>query len=367
MNGILTFLYKNWQQFDLQCYGTPARLSYVVLTPRFRASSHVIFLVLAESQPEPVLVIKVPRLANRSTGIEREVANLRAVQSLRPGGFDSIPRVVAFEEYQSRPILVETALVGQPMEPAIVRRDLKRCCNAMLAWLTDIQSLDCSADKRDTGWFERLVERPLHHFANVFPLSDEETRLLDRTWKVVALLRGMSLPLVFEHGDLCHPNILLRKRGGVGVVDWEIAEPRGLPACDLFFFLTYAAFALHNASTSRSYLPAFHDAFFGRRAWAQPYVRFYAERMQLAPHVLTPLFILCWARYTVGLLVRLGDGRSSQEPAGSDTAAWLRANRFYALWQHAVAHMDELAWHDCQGRASEVAGKQPVTTSKAKH
>jgi len=346
MNTVLAFLHRNWRRLDLDRYDVPERLSCVIMTPRFRASSHVVFFVLPEGQPDPVLVAKMPRLAGTSASIEREVANLRAIQASRPGGFDSIPRVIAFEEYGGRAILVETALVGRPMDPPAVRRDLTGCCNAVTAWLAEVQQLACSPIPAGPDWFERLVERPLRYFEDVFPLSAEERRMLEQTWELVAPLREASLPLVFEHGDLSHPNVMLLKDGAPGVVDWELAEPHGLPAYDLFFFLTYAAFALHNARSNGKYLPAFHAAFFSHGAWARPYVRGYAEQLQLPPHTLTPLFVLSWARYMVGLLIRLGGAGHTQERLGPETAAWLRANRYYALWLHTVTHLHELDWYE---------------------
>src|SRR5262249_20122804 len=154
---------------------------------------------------------------------------------------------VAFEEHLGRPILVETALVGAPMDPATVRRSQARCCAAVAGWLADLPQPERTAHGDAVSWFGRLAEGPLRHFERVFPLNVEEQRLLERTWELIAPLRDAELPLVFEHGDLSHPNIMLLKNGAPGVVDWELAEPRGLPACDLFFFLTYIAFALHNA------------------------------------------------------------------------------------------------------------------------
>jgi len=342
MNTVLTYLANNRQRLDLARYGVPERLTSVVVTPRFRASSHVVFLVLAPGRPEPLLVAKLPRLDGIGASTEREVANLRAVQDLRAGGFDSIPRVVAYEEYLGRPILVETALVGRPMDPATVRRDRAACCEAVVAWLAALQQ-PAGELGEGAGWFGRLVEAPLRYFERVFPLSIEEARLLERTWEMVAPLHDIALPPVFEHGDLSHPNIMLLSDGTLGVVDWELADPRGLPAYDLFFFLTYAAFAVQNARKSDDYLAAFQAAFFGPAAWARPYIVDYARRLDLPLLTLTPLFVLSWARYMISLLQRLDAGRAtSQLPP--ETADWLRANRYYALWRHAVMHAITLDW-----------------------
>ncbi|HBY96445.1 MAG TPA: hypothetical protein DEP84_21295 [Chloroflexi bacterium] len=346
MNTVLSFLHDNQQRLGLERYGAPARMACVVVTPRFRASSHVVFLLLPEGSSDPALVAKLPRLAGASEGVEREAANLRAVQASRPGGFDSIPRVVAFETYRGRQILLETALVGQPMDRATVRRDFVGCCDAVARWLAELQQPARDPAGADSHWFERLVERPLHHFTELFPLSADEASMLERTWELVAPLRGAKLPLVFEHSDLSAPNLMLLRHGGPGAVDWELATPRGLPTYDLFFFLSYVAFALHTPRSTAEYVSAFHAAFFGQSAWARPYVRAYAERLQLPVQVLTPLFVLCWARYTASLLTRLGAAGRPGESLGADTAAWLRANRYYALWHHTLRQVSELHWFD---------------------
>jgi aminoglycoside phosphotransferase len=343
VNTLLTFLKSNWQRLDLARYGTPDRLSCVIITPRFRASSHVVFLLLADGQPDPMLVAKVPRLAEASDSLRREAANLSLIQSIRSGGFDSIPRIVAFEEYGGRPLLIETALAGQPMDRRMVRRHLTRCCEAALAWLTEVQSSLSGANESTKSWFERQVEAPLDHVACAFSASAEEVRLLEETRDLVAPLRDEALPLVVEHGDLSHPNLFLLQSGGLGVVDWELAEPHGLPTHDLFFFLCYVAFAWHDARKHEENVSAFHTAFFGRSAWARRYVQIYADRLRLPPRVLTPLFVLGWVRYMAGLLTRLGE-TDHVDGVGADTVTWLRSNRYYALWRHALAHLDELRW-----------------------
>ncbi len=346
MNSIVTFLESNRQRFDLERYGAASHLSCVMLTPRFRASSHVVFLVLAGGKPDPVLVAKVPRLTSAVASIEREVANLREIEVAQPGWFDSVPRVIAYEECYGRPVLVETALAGRMMDPATVRRDLAGCCAAVSEWLCKTERPRLGASTGNENWYERLVDQPLRQFSDVFPLSTDETQLLERTWAMMEPLRGTSLPMVVEHGDLSHPNIILRDDGELGVVDWELADVNGVPACDLFFFLTYAAFALGKARAGRDYVSSFHTAFFGRAAWARRYVTAYAEALQLSQHLLTPLFVLCWVRYTVGLLRRLGGNDFMEQAVDGTTAAWLRSNRYYALWRHAVDHLDELDWSD---------------------
>jgi hypothetical protein len=175
----------------------------------------------------------------------------------------------------------------------------------------------------------------------MFPLSDEEKRLLEQTCELIAPLRAADMTAVFEHGDLSAPNILIAGPDGLGVVDWELAEPQGLPGIDLFFFLTFVAFSQRRIRKQTDYLIAFHKAFFGPGAWAWPYVMRYATKLQLSAEVLKPLFILCWSRYVTNIVMRLHD-LSSRAGLEEETATWLRTNRYYALWRHTVQHVQEL-------------------------
>lgn len=342
MNLVLDFLESNRARLKLDRARVPERLTSVMLTPRFRASRHVVFLVLPVGKPYPVLVAKVPRLSERSPSLTREAAAISAVQAMRPGGFDSIPRLVAFEEHRGYPILVETALNGQLLDPPRVRRDLDGACELALEWLTDLPSTPAAS--AEPGWFDRQASQPLRTFAQAFPLNVPEERMLIRTQELVAPLQHAGLPRVVEHGDVSHPNLIALHAQNLGVVDWELAEMQGVPACDMFFFLTYAAFAQDDARTRRDFLTPFTEAFFGPNAWAVPYVEQYARRLQIGLEHLTPLFVLCWARYMSRLLLRLYNDRPTPGGVEPETAAWLRDNRYYALWRHTLDHLDELGW-----------------------
>lgn len=346
MNVVGEFLTASWTRLGLERCGEPGALSYLFLTPRFRASRHVVVLVFASPAPVPVLVAKVPRLADGDAELAREAANLRAVHALRPGGFGSIPRVVAFEPWAGRPLLVETALAGRAMDRGMVRRDPGHACRLLRDWLADVGRpvAQLPAGAEASAALERLVDRPLRRLAELLPLDAEERALLVRTHDLVAPLRLAGWPQVFAHGDLAAPNVLRLARGGAGVVDWELAEPHGLPAGDLFFFLSYVALARARARSVRQEVAAFADAFFGPRAWARGEVLAYAERIGLAEALLTPLFVACWARYAAGLVVRLGTDESGAPSLGPDTVGWWRANRYYALWRYAVDHVAALDW-----------------------
>jgi len=225
-----------------------------------------------------------------------------------------------------------------------VRRRPGKCLDAVMSWLLDLESATLKQNTKDTNWFTRLATRPLDYFEKTLPQLSVENGLIDRTKRLVSPLNEAVIPLVFEHGDLSSPNILMDEQNRIGVVDWELAEPEGLPAADLFFFLTYVAFARNKTTKLNDQLQAFHKAFFGDDAWAQPNVLYYADRFQLSPQLLKPLFILSWGRYVSNMVSRLENISNSSTDFEQETAPWLRSNRYFAIWNHSINHLDELSF-----------------------
>lgn len=319
--------------------GRIERASCILLTPRFRTSRHVVGLLVPEGAVEPKLVVKMPRVPGDSGGLAREAAVLTAVHEAWPDSSKTVPRILAFEE-GDRPVLVETALSGRLLTPAMFRREPTRYVDSVVAWLIGL-----AATRRngiEAGWYERLLERPLEHVAESVPLPADEANLVKRTLELVEPLREAELPEVVEHGDLSYPNLIWTSENRVGVVDWELAEEHGLPLQDLAYFLTYATFALRRPANTTAEVAAFHDAFFSRGGWARTRVEAYARDLALDRELLAPLFVACWARSVARLVDRIGGEEA--EPMSEEAVAWIQQNRYYALWRYAIAHADGLVW-----------------------
>jgi aminoglycoside phosphotransferase len=267
VNPVATYVAEHHERLGLERFGIARRPPCVLLTPRFKRSRHVIALVLAEERQGPALVGKLPRRATDAAGLAREAENLRAVR--RALSDASVPTVLAFEDDRTHPLLLETGLEGVPLSPAALRRNRRGAAEAVAGWLERLALATASAPV-DDAWYERLVREPLRSVAASTPALG---RLVKLTLARSEPLLDAGLPLVFEHGDLCHPNLLLGPDGRLGVLDWERARPDGLPGHDLFFFLAYAA-----------------------DPWAWGLAERYAERVGLDPALLRPLLALSCAR-----------------------------------------------------------------------
>lgn len=289
MNAAAGYLAAQRERLGLDPLGlreTPC----MFITPRFRESRHVVILLLSPESGRPVLVAKLPRLTACDRALAREACNLRALENVQ-GELDegSVPALVAFEEDGHYPLLLQTALCGEPISPAAIRRNRCGVVTAASRWLEQLGA--ATRRQADGTWYERLVTAPLHALAA--RATDAQVReLVGGTLALAEALRGARMPLVFEHGDFGHPNLLLRPGGRLGVLDWERSDPAGLPAQDLFFFLAHAA--LVGARHRRE--QTLRAAFFGPRSWAWEIAERYARCLAFDAELLGPLLAVCCAR-----------------------------------------------------------------------
>jgi aminoglycoside phosphotransferase (APT) family kinase protein len=288
---------------------------------------------------EPVLVAKAARLRGDGSGVDREAHALSDIHARGARMGDTIPRLVGVVDCHGHPVLVQTALRGKPLDPALIRRDRENTTADVVSWITKLHRSTLIEATDRAAWFATHVERPLRTLEVALGDDAEDRRLLNETRRQLEPLRDIPLPYVVEHCDLSHPNLFRLHSGDIGVIDWELADVYGIPLADLYFFLTYAARASSNARSEREEMRAFEAAFVGPEPWSRFYVEKYLRELSLRHDVAGPLFVLTWTRYLAGLAQRLaceGDGKSSDGEKRKSSAEWLRGNRYHYFWMRAV-------------------------------
>jgi aminoglycoside phosphotransferase len=320
---LLHYLSQNWERLGLPSAAAAHCMTFAAATPRFRTSAHVVFFLFLGGELR--LVTKVSRLPGEDVHLLREA---RILTDLAQTAAQNVPRLIALDQIYDRPLLVETALPGRAISRAMVLADPEKFLERGLDWLCSLR---------------RLSESSLLLLRDRMELTREEARILARTSAILQSLPERCPWLVFEHGDFSAPNLLLLPNGELGVVDWELATQRGIPGADLFFFLTFIAFARERADSLPRQLRAFRNAFHGNQAWTAKYIERYAVALGLPRDVLPPLFVLTWLRYVGGLIARLSAGEDGgRRRLRSATTAWLRQNRYFQLWLQSVGSFQEL-------------------------
>ncbi|HEX5467210.1 MAG TPA: hypothetical protein VFW92_11105 [Candidatus Limnocylindrales bacterium] len=333
--GLLGALLAAPERYGLAGLGLPSARSaadWLLLTPRFRSSRHVTLLAGPSGGPAAVAA-KLARRSGDGEAIAHTAAILSALAAQR-AGLATLPRLLAHDVWAGRSLLVTSIVPGRPLDPVRIRRGHERYSEAVLAWQLRLPH----AGERPLGEaIGCLVDPALAALealgASVRPLA----QLAARTRSSLAAAGSeLAIPTVFEHGDLSHPNLLWSEADGLGVVDWELARPDGLPLHDLSLFVAYLAGAVAGARDDQAVVNAFEAAVLAPEGWARPILGRYARAMALPSSAVAPLVVSAWARLLGGL-----PGRTGQP---EDTSmAWLAEHRFAGLLRASLDGWSSLA------------------------
>jgi hypothetical protein len=311
--------------------GPSGPLSFLLLTGGQRSISKVVALVFVEPEPLPRLAIKITRVPESAPGLNREAAILRTLGATSPKQITGVPQVIFHHECDDIVILGETALVGQPIGPLVRSDNYQKLALQVTDWL--IRLAGSTAPVPCNVWWDRLVGQTLADFEHSFgPVIDPE--LLAQTKAELATLG--PLPIVCEQRDFSPWNVHLTHDGQVVVLDWESAEPHGLPAMDLIYFLSYLAFYHDGVITSGNFRASY-------RATLDPSTPTGRVRQQCLAYYAKQVGFDCAALRPLGLLVWLVHSRSDYrhfvaDAGGPPGIAALRRSQFLCFWEEEVRY-----------------------------
>lgn len=265
--------------------------AWLLLTGGQRSINKVVGLPFSPGDRPPGFVVKFARVPAAEDGLRREAAALETIAAEHPA-LSGVPRLLASGRRAGRLAVAETAIHGRPLLDRLDPESFPEFASAVTEWLLRLAT-KTAAQPRD-AWWGRLAQQPLEDFERDFgPAGGAKAAARAR-----ALLRRLpELPLVCEHRDCSPWNIVLTGDGQPALLDWESAEPRGLPGLDLVYFLANAAFvldgALESGRTHEAYARLLDPATPSGEVFANC-TRRYCEGLGLGTDTLVRLRLLCW-------------------------------------------------------------------------
>jgi hypothetical protein len=214
--------------------------SWLLLTGGQRSVNKVVGLPFAAGGGEPDSVVKFARVAEADAALEREAAALEAVEEQRPD-LAGVPRVRALGRRGGRVALVESRIDGRPLIETLTAATLPGLSRDVTGWLLALAGQPQPQPREE--WWPRLVGEPLALVERQFGDAIEGAGLAELRQRLEAL---PDLPLLCEHRDCSPWNVVLTPTGPA-LLDWESADPRGLPLLDLVYFLAHATFQVDGA------------------------------------------------------------------------------------------------------------------------
>jgi glycosyltransferase involved in cell wall biosynthesis len=229
----------------------PPSSPLLLLTTGHRSINKAVGLAFEPGAAKPSRAVKFARVPEAEPGLEREAEVLRRLGEERPD-LGGVPRMIGRGTRAGRLAVVQEAIEGESLLHTLRPENFDEVAIRVTRLLVEL------ARGRERGpdpnWRQRLVDEPLAVFERQFaPVLDDRRLSPDTGEKSVhgsvrTLLDGLGeLPPVVEHRDCSPWNILVTPAGEPVLLDWESAEPEGLPGMDLVYFLANCAFVLDGA------------------------------------------------------------------------------------------------------------------------
>jgi len=279
--------------------------------PRDYRSRKVIFLMMDPATGTPEYIVKMTRDPAMNPRLENEH---RALVLLREKGIEdreTLPQVSFFGHHNGLAILGETAIEGRPFRQ---ETDATASCPHFRAATDWLIHLSATTKSPMDGAAEQVAARLmvlLGRFEEIYRLTPgQHAFLADQIGKISR--SSTAFPLVFQHGDPGTWNLVVTPNGRVAFLDWEAAEPEGIPLWDLFYFLRSYSVGAARARGTRDRLKGFAQQFLAESPLSLRVVeatRRYCQQIGLSGHLVEPLFYTCWMHRALKEANRRGEAR----------------------------------------------------------
>lgn len=197
----------------------PAMPTPVILVTGEGESSKAVIGLVDSSSVRVACVAKVPLGTKAVAAIAREARILERLNTARPG---VAPRLL--QHHDATGIAVQSMVEGRPSRPFwSAGHDL---------WREKLRDRS-SAARSLSDMTEKMASR-------IDTMSGDLARSLESAMRRLTL--ALEIPMVWTHGDCAPWNLKCQRDGSLAAIDWEAADPHGLPGFDVVHFHTMQAF-----------------------------------------------------------------------------------------------------------------------------
>lgn len=268
----------------------------LLLTTGHRSINKAVGLAFEAGETRPAKAVKFARVPEAEPGLEREAAVLRRLRQERPD-LAGVPQLVGEGSRDGRLAVVQEAVAGESLLDALRPENFEAIAMRVTRVLVDLAG---SADrvvevaKRPPGGAKSPSRDAFDWFAQGFG-HVVDSDLLERARTLLVDLG--DLPITIEHRDCSPWNVLIQPGGDPVLLDWESAEPAGLPGLDLVYFLANCAFvldgALESGRTRETYSRLLDPATTHGRVAARA-IEAYTAALGISAEDFRRLRLLCW-------------------------------------------------------------------------
>jgi hypothetical protein len=262
-------------------------------------SRKVIAYVFAPGGAIPELVVKITREPSHNDRLLNEERALRDVARRTLVDAGTAPEVLFSAEHGGLQLVGESAIEGT----LLTESGSGHAAADAYRWLIElsVRSAQHRADAADrrAAWIERIVSDIDRAYE---PPTSTTQRLSDVAGRLIGEIG--ALPIVFAHGDAAAWNVLVQPNDRVAFLDWEAADPEGMPLWDVFHFARSHVISRARVGRLARRPGALHRSIVEDKGLRST-VAAYTAHLRIDPELVAPLMTLCWAHRALREVTRL--------------------------------------------------------------
>jgi len=193
-------------------------------------------------------------------------------------------------------LLGETIIQGSPFRQQPKSSPQNPLGRDACAWISKLGKITIDPTNSSPPQVADGLRRLFSRFLEIYSLTPEQCTFMERQIDSIAQFQG-DFPLVFQHGDPGTWNMLVSPNGKVAFLDWEAAEPHGIPLWDLFYFMRSYCIWVTRGSGRYESLQVFVQSFLGEtplNMFVNEMTRSYCQQVGIPAELIQPLFYTCW-------------------------------------------------------------------------
>jgi hypothetical protein len=295
-----------------------------LLAPGDYASQKVLMLLYEGTDRRPTTLVKLAPEPSHAARLLNEAAALQQLEAVRIRAPGVVPRLRFSGVHAGRAIAGESWIEGRPFRDRALGAENCPHLHAACDWLAELALR--TVEHRAAADVASALDDLMGRFLSIYRLAPDEQRYLAQ--QIEAVGREGTLPVVFQHGDPGSWNMLVSEEGQVVFLDWESAEPAGLPLWDLLYFMRSYGTLVSRREGVRGRLQAAARHFLTPTAmhvFIADRVADAAHSIELPPAMIRPFFYACWMHRALKEATRM-------------TPTTIERGHYLRLLRHFIAH-----------------------------
>jgi len=256
---------------------------------------------------QPNYIVKMVRDPSFNYRLENEAQSLQLLAEKGLHEPDILPRMVFYGHHAGLALVGESIIEGIPFRQ---KTEATADCpygRAALRWFVDLGAATADIKAAAPDDIAASLTKLLARFVEIYHPTFEQHDFLAQ--QIAKLSHSESaVPLVFQHGDPGPWNMLVTPGGRVAVLDWEAAEPAGMPVWDLLYFMRSYSLDAARKQGVNNRLTAFTQQFLNNTPLSRLFVKTiagYCQRISLDGRLVEPHFYTCWMHRSLKESMRL--------------------------------------------------------------